>query len=162
PRRGLGVAARRVARSPRVSARRGDLDLLCGAARGAPGVWLARPARGAIDARRVCRGAARARDLPREADGGRMSELFVVGISWRHAPVAVREKLAFRDDELAAALQAMTAKLPVAEALLVSTCNRVEVYGVGKPSADPTGAVRAFLATQRGLAPAAVADVLYD
>jgi glutamyl-tRNA reductase len=91
-----------------------------------------------------------------------MSELFVVGISWRTAPVAVREKLAFRDDELSGALQAMTAELPVAEALLVSTCNRVEVYGVGKSTADPTGPVRAFLATQRGLAPADVADVLYD
>ena len=91
-----------------------------------------------------------------------MSELFVVGISWRTAPVAVREKLAFRDEELAPTLQAMTGELPVAEALLVSTCNRVEVYGVGKPSADPTGPVRAFLATQRGLAPADVADVLYD
>lgn len=91
-----------------------------------------------------------------------MSELFVVGISWRTAPVAIREKLAFRDDELPGALQAMTAELPVAEALLVSTCNRVEVYGVAKPSVDPTGPVRAFLATQRGLAPAEVADVLYD
>ena len=91
-----------------------------------------------------------------------MSELFVVGISWRTAPVAVREKLAFRDDELPGALQAMTAELPVAEALLVSTCNRVEVYGVSRPGADPTGPVRAFLAQQRGLVPADVADVLYD
>src|SRR5215468_9018832 len=91
-----------------------------------------------------------------------MIELFVVGISWRTAPVAVREKLAFRDDELPGALRAMTTDLPVAEALLVSTCNRVEVYGVGKPGADPTGPVRAFLAAQRGLAPADVANVLYD
>ena len=80
-----------------------------------------------------------------------MSELFVVGISWRTAPVAVREKLAFREEEIVGTLQAMTADLPVAEALLVSTCNRVEVYGVGKPGADPTGPVRAFLASQRGL-----------
>jgi len=91
-----------------------------------------------------------------------MSELFVVGISWRTAPVAVREKLAFRDDELGGALQAMTAELPVAEALLVSTCNRVEVYGVARPGADATGPVRTFLATQRGLVPTDVADVLYD
>jgi len=91
-----------------------------------------------------------------------MSELFVVGISWRTAPVAVREKLAFRDEELTGTLQAMTAGLPVAEALLVSTCNRVEVYGVTRPGADATGPVRAFLAAQRGLLPAAVADVLYD
>ncbi len=91
-----------------------------------------------------------------------MSELFVVGISWRTAPVAVREKLAFRDEELATTLQAMTATLPVAEALLISTCNRVEIYGVGKPGQDPTGAVRKFIAEQRGLPPAQVADVLYD
>jgi glutamyl-tRNA reductase len=91
-----------------------------------------------------------------------MSELFVVGISWRTAPVAVREKLAFRDEELTPTLQAMTSALPVAEALLVSTCNRVEVYGVARPGADATGPVRTFLATQRGLAPADVAGVLYD
>jgi glutamyl-tRNA reductase len=91
-----------------------------------------------------------------------MSELFVVGISWRTAPVAVREKLAFRDDELTDTLQAMTSALPVAEALLISTCNRVEVYGVAKPGTDPTGPVRTFLAARRGLAAADVADVLYD
>jgi glutamyl-tRNA reductase len=91
-----------------------------------------------------------------------MSELFVVGISWRTAPVAVREKLAFRDEELADALRAMTGALPVAEALLVSTCNRVEVYGVGKPGADPTGPVRAFLAADRRVASADVAEALYD
>jgi glutamyl-tRNA reductase len=91
-----------------------------------------------------------------------VSELFVVGISWRTAPVAVREKLAFRDEELVPTLRGMTAELPVAEALLVSTCNRVEVYGVAKAGHDATGHVRRFLAEVRGLAPSAVADVLYD
>jgi glutamyl-tRNA reductase len=90
-----------------------------------------------------------------------MGELFVVGISWRTAPVAVREKLAFRDDELDATLKALTSGLPVAEALLVSTCNRVEIYGVAKPGPDPIAPVRSFLAHQRGLPPASVADVLY-
>jgi glutamyl-tRNA reductase len=91
-----------------------------------------------------------------------VSELFVVGISWRTAPVAVREKLAFREEELASVLQEMRATLPVAEALLVSTCNRVEVYGVAKAGIDATGPVRKFLAESRGLQPTAVADVLYD
>src|SRR3989338_633294 len=88
--------------------------------------------------------------------------MFVVGISWRTAPVAVREKLAFREEELSGTLQAMTADLPVAEALLISTCNRVEVYGVGKPGQDPTAEVRRFLAEQRGLRPGEVSEVLYD
>lgn len=91
-----------------------------------------------------------------------MSELFVVGISWRTAVVAVREKLAFREDELAPTLQAITGSLPVAEAMLISTCNRVEVYGVARPGQDATLPVRTFLAEQRGLRPADVADVLYD
>ena len=91
-----------------------------------------------------------------------MSELFVVGISWRTAPVAVREKLAFRDEEVPGVLRGMTGALPVAEALLVSTCNRVEVYGVARPGQDPTGQVRRFLAEARELRPADVADVLYD
>ncbi len=77
-----------------------------------------------------------------------MTELFVVGISWRTAPVAVREQLAFPEDEIAPALQAMVGKLPVAEALLISTCNRVEVYGVAKDDGGP-GAVRAFLAEKK-------------
>ncbi len=88
-----------------------------------------------------------------------MSELFVVGISWRTAPVAVREKLAFREEELRETLQALTAELPVAEALLISTCNRVEVYGVAKPGHDATGHVRKFLAERRGVkAPSGVYD----
>ncbi|MBA3391915.1 MAG: glutamyl-tRNA reductase [Deltaproteobacteria bacterium] len=91
-----------------------------------------------------------------------MSELFVVGISWRTAVVAIREKLAFRDEELVPTLRAMTKELPVAEALLVSTCNRVEVYGVARPGQDATSAVRRFLAEQRGIPPAEVAESLYD
>src|SRR5687767_13161314 len=94
--------------------------------------------------------------------GGRMSELFVVGISWHTAPVAVREKLAFRDDELTTTLEMMTKQLPIEEALLISTCNRVEVYGVGKPDSDAPKAVRAFLAEQRGVKPADVAQHLYE
>jgi len=91
-----------------------------------------------------------------------VSELFVVGISWRTAPVAIREKLAFRDEEVASTLRELTIVNPVAEALLISTCNRVEVYGVAKPGADATGPVRHFLAQQRGLKAGELADVIYD
>jgi glutamyl-tRNA reductase len=91
-----------------------------------------------------------------------VSELFVVGISWRTAPVAVREKLAFRDEEVPGVLRGITGALPVTEALLISTCNRVEVYGVARPGQDPTGPLRRFLAEARDVRPTDVADVLYD
>jgi glutamyl-tRNA reductase len=91
-----------------------------------------------------------------------MSELFVVGMSWRTAKVAVREKLAFREDELAETLLAITRELPVAEALLISTCNRVEVYGVAKPGADATSEVRAWIAKRRNVRLADVGEALYE
>jgi glutamyl-tRNA reductase len=92
-----------------------------------------------------------------------VSELFVVGISWRTAKVAVREKLAFREEEIPQALRALLAGAPaVAEALLISTCNRVEVYGVARAGFDATGQVRTFLAEQRGLPTTELADVIYD
>jgi glutamyl-tRNA reductase len=88
-----------------------------------------------------------------------MSELFVVGLSWHTAPVAVREKLAFRDDELAPTLRGALAELPVTEALLISTCNRVELYGVAKPGAEPDP--RAFLAANRSVKLRDVESALY-
>lgn len=89
-------------------------------------------------------------------------ELFVVGISWRTAPVAVREKLAFREEEVAPTLKHVTSMLPVAEALLISTCNRVELYGVARPGADAASVVRSFMIEQRKLKPRDVGEALYE
>jgi glutamyl-tRNA reductase len=89
-------------------------------------------------------------------------ELFVIGLSWRTAEVAVREKLAFREDEITVVLQAVTSQLPVTEALLVSTCNRVELYGVARPGVDTIAAVRAFLVANRGAKAHELAEALYE
>ena len=78
-------------------------------------------------------------------------ELFVVGVSWRTAPVAIREKLAFRDEEVPDALRALVDRPDVAEAMLISTCNRVEVYGVSRGSADAASRqVREYLGRGKG------------
>jgi len=90
-----------------------------------------------------------------------MTDLFVVGLSWRTAEVAVREKLAFREEELIPTLKTLTARLPVTEALLISTCNRVEVYGVGAAT-EITRSVRELLAELRGIKLADVAPALYE
>ncbi|MEP6865209.1 MAG: glutamyl-tRNA reductase, partial [Deltaproteobacteria bacterium] len=91
-----------------------------------------------------------------------MSELFVVGLSWRTAKVAVREKLAFREDEVADTLLALTRELPVTEALLISTCNRVEVYGVAKPETNIASSVRTWLAQRRSAKLAELDSALYE
>jgi glutamyl-tRNA reductase len=51
-----------------------------------------------------------------------------VGLSYRTAPVEVRERLAFAEADLSAALAALSTIPDVAECLLLSTCNRTEVY----------------------------------
>ena len=57
----------------------------------------------------------------------RMS-LAVVGINHRSAPVAVREQVAYAAADLPAALQDLCRHPAIKESLIVSTCNRTELY----------------------------------
>jgi glutamyl-tRNA reductase len=58
--------------------------------------------------------------------------LFIVGVSHETAPVAIRERLAYAESELAGALARVKERAPsISEAALLSTCNRVELIGVG-------------------------------
>jgi glutamyl-tRNA reductase len=58
----------------------------------------------------------------------------ILGINHKTAPVALREKVAFAEDRLVAALTTLRAEMGVAEALILSTCNRTEVYWSGAAS----------------------------
>ena len=58
----------------------------------------------------------------------------ILGINHKSAPVALREKVAFSEDRLVAALRALREELAVAEAVILSTCNRTEVYWSGNAS----------------------------
>jgi glutamyl-tRNA reductase len=58
----------------------------------------------------------------------------VLGINHKTAPVALREKVAFSEDRLLAALRALRQELGVAEVVILSTCNRTEVYWAGSAS----------------------------
>ena len=55
-------------------------------------------------------------------------KLLVTGVSHKTAPVEVRERLAFPPAALPAALADLKARGGVSEALILSTCNRVELY----------------------------------
>jgi glutamyl-tRNA reductase len=57
-------------------------------------------------------------------------EVYLVGLSHRSAPIAVRERVAFSGEALRAALEGLKLQDGVAEAMVLSTCNRVEVYVV--------------------------------
>jgi glutamyl-tRNA reductase len=71
--------------------------------------------------------------------------IVVVGLNHETAPVAVREALAFPKEGLPEALCRVREEAGLGEAVILSTCNRVEVYG-RSPSAS-VDAVAAFLAS---------------
>jgi glutamyl-tRNA reductase len=54
--------------------------------------------------------------------------LIVVGLNHRTAPIELREKLAFTEARLTSALEGLVASSDLREAVILSTCNRTEVY----------------------------------
>ena len=52
--------------------------------------------------------------------------ILIVGVNHKTAPVAIREKVAFASDSLSTALQSAHQVVP--ENLILSTCNRTEIY----------------------------------
>ncbi len=79
-----------------------------------------------------------------------MRLLGVVGLSHKTAPIEVRERVAFAEDALAAALKQLVGVPGIGEAMIVSTCNRVELYA-GVDDADALEALRRFLIDERSL-----------
>src|SRR4051794_3696356 len=91
--------------------------------------------------------------------------LLVLGCSFRTTPVEVRERLAFNDEQLGRALDQLTGRHGY-EGVILSTCNRVEVYlGVGlgstAPPHTPPHAITAFLAEFHGISAQEVQPHLY-
>ncbi|MBV8656736.1 MAG: glutamyl-tRNA reductase [Burkholderiales bacterium] len=83
--------------------------------------------------------------------------LFALGLNHETAPIAVREKLAFSPEELAAAVADLTATPGVAEAAILSTCNRTELYCAAR---DESTLVE-WLAQSRQLKPEQITPYLY-
>ncbi len=83
-----------------------------------------------------------------------MTDLLAVGLNHKTAPVELRERLAFTADDLQSVMTTLQAQAGVAEIMVVSTCNRVEVYATGNHWAQAGEQVLDTLATLRGLAPA--------
>jgi glutamyl-tRNA reductase len=65
-----------------------------------------------------------------------VASLCVLGLSHRTAPIDVREKMAVASDLMEETLRRLVALPGVPEAMIVSTCNRVEVYAaIDRPEA---------------------------
>jgi glutamyl-tRNA reductase len=88
-------------------------------------------------------------------------KLLVTGVSHKTAPVEVRERLAFSEIALPAALRDLASREGVNEAMLLSTCNRVEIALAADDAVDPLAAVNSFLHDSRGVEMDALGPCLY-
>jgi glutamyl-tRNA reductase len=88
--------------------------------------------------------------------------LYVVGASFRSAPLELLERLAVDPERRPKALAHLTGKDHVQEGVLLSTCNRVEVYAAVSRFHGGSVDVRRFLAEIHHLDPQDLTGHLYD
>jgi glutamyl-tRNA reductase len=92
-----------------------------------------------------------------------MQRLLLLGLNHATAPLAVRERLAFNEAQRRAAVLAFRERFPDAEAVLLSTCNRVELYAGravhGRPRVEE---MVEFLAGFHGVDASVVRPHLYE
>jgi len=76
-----------------------------------------------------------------------MGQIVVVGLNHRSAPVEIREKVAFPASEIGCALRGLLEREQISEVVIVSTCNRVEVWILATVGFQGTAIVENFLAS---------------
>jgi len=86
--------------------------------------------------------------------------LLTLGLNHKTAPVDIRERLTFGPDVIVGALRTLTEQTPVDEAVIVSTCNRTEVY-CAHDAHEAMPAIREWLGGFHGIEPQLFAPHLY-
>jgi glutamyl-tRNA reductase len=91
-----------------------------------------------------------------------MLSFVAIGLDHTTAGIELRERVAFADTEIPAALHRLTdpGNQLLDQAAILPTCNRVELYGVAR-SRPAERRLAAFLAQSHGLDPSEVAIKLY-
>jgi glutamyl-tRNA reductase len=89
-------------------------------------------------------------------------EIVLVGLNFRTAPVEVREKVSFSEEQAQRAVEELRANGILEETLILSTCNRSEVYGVN-PNAnrESARALASYLSQFHQLKPDVLNPSLY-
>jgi len=90
-----------------------------------------------------------------------MSELITIGVSYKTAPVELRERLALSERRTADVLAELHAHPGVQEAVVISTCNRMEVSVVSDEPVSAENAVLGLLTRNAGMRPTDLAEVMY-
>ena len=87
--------------------------------------------------------------------------VLTLGISFRHAPIDLLESLAFADDDLVKGYRRARDLGGIDEAVVLSTCNRVEVYGSVPSYHEGFLALKRLLIETKGVGESDLAESLY-
>jgi len=87
--------------------------------------------------------------------------IIVVGLSHKTAPVDVREKLSFPEAMVPDALKALKGYEGIKESLILSTCNRVELYASVNDSGMGVAQIKKFISDYHKLSPESLEQSLY-
>jgi glutamyl-tRNA reductase len=85
----------------------------------------------------------------------------IIGLNHKTAPVEVRERVAFEERALPEAFHELKSHNGFSEAMIVSTCNRVEVAVTSEDQTDAAAGVLGFLCRSRNVEPQSLAPHLY-
>ncbi|MFP5114436.1 glutamyl-tRNA reductase [Bacillaceae bacterium C204] len=75
----------------------------------------------------------------------------VIGINYKTAPVEIRERLSFNEADLSDAIKKLNTKKSILENIILSTCNRTEIYAVVDQLHTGRYYIKEFLAEWFGL-----------
>ena len=90
-----------------------------------------------------------------------MSELLLLGTSHKTAPLAVRERVALPEGRAEGSCASSPTHPEIREAVVLSTCNRTELYVVVSDPVEAETTVLGMLARQAGLRPTELIDGIY-
>jgi glutamyl-tRNA reductase len=89
-------------------------------------------------------------------------QLLLLGVSHRTAPVDLRERLDFSSRDVGAAVEALAARSSAAESVVLSTCNRSEIYVASTAPGRAREEIIQFLTEYHQLPPEAFTPHLFS
>jgi glutamyl-tRNA reductase len=90
-----------------------------------------------------------------------VSELLLLGTSYKTAPLAIRERVALPEGRAEKFLRELAAHPEIRESVVLSTCNRTELYVVVSDPVEAETTVLGMFARQAGLRPTELLDGIY-
>ncbi|HBK81694.1 MAG TPA: glutamyl-tRNA reductase [Nitrospinae bacterium] len=87
--------------------------------------------------------------------------IILAGVSHHNTPLEMRERFFFPENGMSDSLERMSRFRSVSERVILSTCNRVELYACAESIDEGVDSIYAFLMESRGLRRHELADHLY-